>query len=680
MDGLRPLCQTLLNGAPERSDLDAAEHFLRSALKAAARPGDPEAPLRLPWEPPNFPNPEAPADRRRVLQILAPTLLLDGVWLARVAGPATGHRQSEGHLLDLYGWIVGLDDPARSPPLRFRAELVAAGLHLPDLDSPAFFRDSRSPAFALRLPALHLGLLHRPRSFFPELLGYTLAHLGRKPVWWDAEPSFPDVAGHLALAALEAYPDKQLHEARIRSGWMLYRREFEALLGAITEFLARRHTAEEAMAALLRAKLPQAVGYHGRLRLHGRGLDRWLADNRDDPRPLLRALRNSPRVNPACPAGSRLVRAMEFGGPMFGVFDADERQTCLEWIENPETPTASPIIAEENEENAAEAPAMPAGFPPLPSRKIPDRPDRIAARSLYTALLRAQSPADGPPAAEAFVQRLLRRTRRLSLLQPAHRRRFPYSPTAFHARLEALHRREVERYRPLAGPPTLSRDFCRWAALQLAPAILVDGAWLAGIATAAEKLDATGRHLLRIYADELGNGQPDRNHPNIYRRLLDSLEFRLPDFDGEAFARTPEFLDSAFEIPVYLLAMGQSGSRHFPELLGLNLAIELSGLGAGYMRVIEILRHHGIDPTIVQLHLSIDNLASGHAARAREAIVLYLDEARRREGAEAVEMLWKRIWTGFLSLDAAALGLAAALISRYFPQRLKSHVDSLITL
>lgn len=677
MDGLRPLCQTLLNGLPERSDLNAAEHFLRSALKAAVRPGDTESPPCLPWEPPN---PSSPADRRRVLQTLAPTLLLDGVWLARVAWPATGHRESEGHLLDLYGRIVGLDDPARSPPLRFRAELVTAGLHLPDLDSPAFFRDPRFPAAALRLPALHLGLLHRPRDFFPELLGYTLAHLYRKPAWWDAEPSFPDAAGHLALAALEAYPDKHIHEERIRAGWTLYRREFEALLGAVDGLLTRRRTAGEAMAALLRAKLPQAIGYHGRIRLHGRGLDQWLADSGGDPRPLLRALRNSPRVDPACPAGSRLVRAMEFGGPMFGVFDADERQACLAWIEDPEAPTASPTIAEENEENAAEAPAMPAGFPPPPSRRIPDRPGRGAVRFLYTALLRAQSPADCPPAAEAFVQRLLRRTRRLSLLQPAHRRRFPYSPAAFHARIEALHRREVERYRPLAGPPTVSRDFCRWAALQLAPAILVDGAWLAGIATAAEKLDDTSRHLLGIYADELGNGQPDRNHPNIYRRLLESLELRLPDFDGEEFARHPEFLDSAFEIPVYLLAMGQLSDRYFPELLGLNLAIELSGLGAGYMRVIDILRHYGIDPTILQLHLSIDNLASGHAARAREAIVLYLDEVRRREGAGGIEPLWERLWTGFLSLNAATLGLATALVSRHLLQRLKSHVYSLTFL
>jgi hypothetical protein len=654
MDGPRRLCQTLLNGTPDRSDLRAAEGFLQTALAESMEFA--EAPFGPPWEAPNPPHAGSPAHRHLTLQALAPALLLDGIWLARVAWPATGHRDSEGHLLELYSRSVGLDEPARSPPLRFRAGLIAAGLHLPALDSPGFFRDSRFPEAALRLPALHLGLFHRPRRFFPELLGYTLAHVSRKPAWWDAEPAPDDEAGYLALAALEAYPDRHAHEGRIRAGWNLYRREFGLLLREMARLGSQSGSAEDAMAGIVRAKLPEALGYHGRIRLRGRSLDQWLAESSDDPRPLLQALRDSPRIDQACPAESRLIRAMEFGGPMFGVFDGQERQACLDWIADPGRPAS---ITPGQDSRATEPPAEPR----VSSRSRPTNPK--TARALYPALLRAESPADCPPGADAFIRRVLRRTRWLSLLQPAHRRRFPYSPEALAARIGARHRREVERYRPPSGPPKIGRDFCRWAALQLAPAILVDGAWLAGIPTAAEKLGDAERHLLKIYADELGNGHPGWNHPNVYRRLLESLDFRLPDFDTGDFAENPEFLDAAFDIPVYILAMGQLTERYLPEVLGLNLAIELSGLGAGYMRVADILAHHGMDPTIIRLHLSIDNLASGHAARARDAIVLFLDEVRRREGAAAVEPIWRRIWTGYLSLDVAAFGLAARLVSRH---------------
>jgi hypothetical protein len=207
-------------------------------------------------------------------------------------------------------------------------------------------------------------------------------------------------------------------------------------------------------------------------------------------------------------------------------------------------------------------------------------------------------------------------------------------------------------------------EFCRWVLLQLAPTILVDGCWLAGIATAAECLDTAGRHLLKIYADELGNGRPERNHPNVYRRLLDQLGIELPPFDGEAFANDPRFLDAAFDLPVYLLAMGQYPQRYFPELLGLNLAIELSGLGAGYMRAIDLLRSHGLDPAIIRLHLSIDNLASGHAARARDAIMTHMDSMERKGSGEVSRRLWKRVWTGYLSLNLAVLRLAWKLRQR----------------
>ena len=369
---------------------------------------------------------------------------------------------------------------------------------------------------------------------------------------------------------------------------------------------------------------------------------------------------------------------MDFGGPMFGVFSPEERRLCLEWIEQPEAGVP-----------AGARPAAASGTPPQSRTNGPSPPlrgafpggrraaERAGPRRLYTTLLRAESPADCPPAAIAFAERILRRARWLGLWHPAPWRG-PYSPEAFRRSLETLHCLELERYRPLAGPPTIGKEFCRWAILQFAPAVLVDGCWLAGMAIAPDRLDETGRELLAIYADELGNGRPERNHANVYRKLLASLGFELPPFDSEAFALDSRFLDAAFDLPVYLLAIGSSVQRYFPELLGLNLAIELSGLGAGYLRAIDLLRYHGIDPTILQLHLSIDNLSSGHAARARDAIQLYLDEAGRHGGRPAVRLEWRRIRTGYLSLTAAVLPLAARIVVRRFRSPARSMPGNLV--
>ncbi|CAL1240802.1 iron-containing redox enzyme family protein [Candidatus Methylocalor cossyra] len=657
MSPLRARCQALLNGPLDPAALRAAEQDLRTALDQLG-PTPSADDFGEIWTAGSLPEPEDPERRRRALLALAPTLLLDGVWLARAAQPATAHRATEGHLLALYQSSVGLDDPTRSPPVRFRARLAEAGVALPPLASPAFFQDPRLPEFALRLPGWHLGLLHRPRSFFPELLGYTFAHLRRAPAWWDALP--PDRACCvLATAALDDYPQRQAHRDRIRAGWRLYRQGFAALLEALAAWLDQSRTRADAMAALVLAKRATAIGHHGRVILEGRSLDQWLAAA--DPEPLLRALRRSPWVDRACPSGSRLIRAMEFGGPMFGVFDAEERRVCQAWIEDDRLPAATPGPG-----NARPV----TGTAPSGQRQPQASTRQIAPRRLFTALLRAESPGDCPPATEAVIRRGLWRARWLGP-RPGNGG-LPPEPGQLRAHLEARQRQALDRYRPPTKAPEIGRHFCRWALLQLAPAILVDGAWLAGIATAAENLDEVGRHLARIHADELGNGRPQWNHANVYRRLLDSLGIALPPLDSEAFAGDNRFLDAAFELPVYLLAMGQRADRYFPELLGLNLAIELSGLGGGYLGAIEVLRWHGIDPTIVALHLSIDNLASGHAARAVDAITLYLDQARRRGGDPAVQEQWRRVERGYRSFQAMVLPLAGRLLLRYGWERLRA--------
>jgi hypothetical protein len=155
--------------------------------------------------------------------------------------------------------------------------------------------------------------------------------------------------------------------------------------------------------------------------------------------------------------------------------------------------------------------------------------------------------------------------------------------------------------------------------------------------------------------------------------LLDSLHIDLPPIHDRAFCEHPGFIDSAFDIPVYLMAISKFPARFLPELLGLNMAIELSGLGRVYLRLAQELRYWGIDPKIVNVHLSIDNLASGHAALAKNAIQHYLDQIAASQGEDAKDAHWRRIYHGYCSLATAGRIFKMALVVFYLYKQFKSH-------
>lgn len=681
----RSLCQVLLNDPPDRGTLQTAEEFVKAALiEAQEQQNRPDFQLET-WVPVNAPNVADPAERRSLLLALSPSALLEGAWLARVSQPATGHLSAHGHLFAIYCRTIGLEDDSPPLSLHFRSLLTNSTITLPPIYSPTFFSDRRFPDFALRMPCLHLGLMHKPRTFFPELLGYTLAHCFLDSAWWatlsdspetawiSARERFSNAVRPLASAALESHLREYGHLARIRAGWHLYRHAFESLLLAFSADRNRRPTAADAMADIVRAKRRYAIGYHRRVMLQERSLDQWLAQAEDDPGAMLEALRTSPYVDLRCPAAGRLIRAMQFGGAMFGVFTEEERRSCLNWIENPDAESEAIDAGETARRSISEPRAVPTpqNAQAGPKKHQPS-PPAMSRRRLFSALLRAESAGDCPPEATIAVKRILGRSRWLDLLKPIRRSLRHYHPAAFSEWIEAAYRQEAARYRPLNGNPRIGREFCLWAILQLAPSILVDGCWLAAIPTASENLGEIERHLLHIYADEVGNGRPGRNHANVYRRLLESLDLAIPEFETEGFAQDRRLTDAAFELPVYMLAIGLLKDRYFPELLGLNLAIELSGLGAGYMQVADILRHYGIDPTIIQLHQTIDNLASGHAGRARDAILLYLDRVRQRSDFSGMQEAWRRIRLGYVSLGVAILPMTGRFMQRYFADRLKT--------
>jgi len=49
------------------------------------------------------------------------------------------------------------------------------------------------------------------------------------------------------------------------------------------------------------------------------------------------------------------------------------------------------------------------------------------------------------------------------------------------------------------------------------------------------------------------------------------------------------------------------------------------------------------------MHVGIDNATNGHGAKARAAVMLYLDRVRQEGGETAVQNYWARIWRGFVA-------------------------------
>ena len=95
-----------------------------------------------------------------------------------------------------------------------------------------------------------------------------------------------------------------------------------------------------------------------------------------------------------------------------------------------------------------------------------------------------------------------------------------------------------------------------------------------------------------------------------------------------AFAQDQRIDEASFRLPVYWLAIGKLPVTYRPEILGLNLAMELSGVGGSYRSAREFLKHYGFPTIFVDLHNTIDNVSTGHSAWAADAIDAYVQATR----------------------------------------------------
>lgn len=604
----------------------------------------------------------------------APLGLTEGAWLQQVACVGDGHGAAAAKLFGGYLALLGRNE-AESPAACYRALLARAGCGLPPVTSRQFAFDSRVGVPALRFASVRLQLGLRAARAFPEIIGFTLAFAGSASPWRLAgmEPARRQaVLRRLACHARDAM-ELFLGESggarwterwrRLVAGYSLYSRseaEYTAALAACTS-----PTPDQQAGAIFRRKAGFARGYHAAIHLGGRPLDDWFAAQPFDAAGFLAALAASPYVEGE--AGQRpFDRLTAFGGPMFGIFSGEELETIDAWLRSANKPVRpvpaveSAVVSDPSTRTAA-------------LQAIAFGRRRLPVRTLFHGLVNDDPSPQVLGAAADLVARVLRRAeRRVRTWGPLRERFFAYSPEGLAERVRLIHDKERARYRSFDGKPRLQSEEYLFGMRQFAPAILVDGCWLRHACCAAQQDDRLHRLLLKIYADELGAGEAERHHALVYRALLRQAGIELPDVSDAAFAADDGFLDAAFDLPVYLLAISLFSDRRLPELLGLNLAIELSGLGAQYLTLADELAYWGFDPLIVRLHQSIDSLAGGHAALAVETIQIHLERVQAL-GSDDVTRHWRRVWCGYLSLQVAAgrfkRALVLAFCQRFLPGR-----------
>ena len=231
----------------------------------------------------------------------------------------------------------------------------------------------------------------------------------------------------------------------------------------------------------------------------------------------------------------------------------------------------------------------------------------------------------------------------------AELRAFRYTPQALRDRMDAVYQGmadDVDRYEAKHSWTLRTRENVVEWLRQMAPFNQTDGSWLRRIAPVGP-MDPVSALLFRIYVEELGSGDPSLNHANVYTELLRTVGIELPDIRTRAYADNPDLLDSAFTLPLFQLVVSEFPQDFRPELLGMTLYLEWSSLELKNM--VRLHEFFGLDPHFYELHVAIDNAATGHGAMAMHAIELHLEDVRIQSGDDAVQEQWERIWVGYVA-------------------------------
>lgn len=607
---------------------------------------------------------------RRAALACAPLALRSGGWLQWLSAPADFEDPVTLTILALYASDIGVGHSGASRGSAFHDLLRRLRVADDAVPTLRLVRHDRVPDGAFVLPALLLAMSRRPADFGPEILGADLCLrvVGLLPGLAAVRAVLPDAGDWDLLDTSAIRPDQDVSglagarravdgmvaaggpdtAGRVATGFHWALAHLRRMTADLYDDLAAARDPAYPMLELLRRRAREGAVYHHDVQLDRRPLQEWLADSRTDPAPLLAALARSRLVRPAQADRSLLVTSL-LGprGPMFRIFDSEEVGVIRRWIDSLPDGGPAPVAA-----------ALPAPVPdtgPLTvamAAPVPDGREPADLREAYHLLLhRAVTPACRRWA-RLYVDNRLEQAAAAVAAAAGLEAQLPASwdPSGLRPWLLEQHDRHGRDFDDRSGPLP-SREALIDQTVQLAPLTLIDGAWLQGFTDHELADTAIGHGLFETYWDELGNGVPALNHPRIYREVLAEMGMVPPPTRSPEFARWPSFADASFERPVHWLSIGRFPRTYLPEILGLNLAMELSGVGGGYRTAHVALRAYGFTTRFVDIHNTIDNVASGHSAWAADAVDSYLVTLPDAPGPDGRDAAWQRVRVGYRALD-----------------------------
>ena len=578
--------------------------------------------------------------------------LTKACWLQNIFQVSCSQMDYAIDLLSIYKQLSKVE-PGEG---NYRGLLLSIGEDTPVLHHHSFSQQPEIISCVFDFASTQLALALFPRVLFAEILGFTLAFCQMPSL---IENCFPHhqisssffklrqkcIDGQLSplLACIKAYLNqfpqhKEFLWHRVQNGFWLYHLQMQACRDQLKSVMSQPLSPQLAVSRLFQNNAMAAIGHHQRIQLSGQTLDSWFAGMPENNQAFLQALTESDYVNTRNPSESRLLKLFDFNGPMYGVFDQAEIQVLQNWLNDSLSDKVSSIVTEpEKSVNL-----------PSPSKRLIKEKDysKLNNKHLYYYLVNADLFPDLLPVVRTKLDKLLRVCNFFNPPPFKH-----YSHQKLDLYIENIYQREMGAYQPLVGKPKISREAYVWGIEQIAPMILIDGCWLQNSLALQNVNPEISEILFSIYCDEIGNGCLQQNHPFIFQQLLNSLSISVPPVYSIEFIKHTRFINSAFDLPVYMLALSNFSVEFLPELLGLNMAIELSGLGKGYMGLVDDWNYWGIDSTIANIHISIDNYASGHTFLAKKAIQLYLDNVIKHTGNPfMLDTHWRRIYSGYASL------------------------------
>jgi hypothetical protein len=599
-----------------------------------------------------------PDIRETVLRQRAPVALVGGCWLDTISQPATQPSVIVNRLFQHHVVLKGHGNPQRSLHQVRRRAIEAGGAFLPEIGAEDFLRKVQARPLTALHASFYIGLSRLPVSHLPEVVGvhYTFHALGVDDLLTDA----PMPIGEPALReTLAAYIDLTLRSPNGPG-------ERRRLLSVIRLVLAleREHVAMLAELAAWRGGLsldaqvaeiiaqhaPYAGRMHREVRVAGRPLTETFRDPAFDVAAFMHDFRRSPQLKRR-PGGTRFLNAIKFGGPMFGIFNDREAAILKDWVAEVQAGDMQDVEPPVNHVGDAQA----ARWHDVITRSEPDdvvfaEPPPIDDRELLYRLVNIEHFPNTRPYA---MRRALDGFNDGEILftygaqgRYTDAGYFDYNPAALRDRVAAVYwDKLVNSYEPLEEIP--GRDEVILGQRKMALGNLIEAAWSYRIGNLGRFDRPSDGLMFAIYADEMGRGDVDKNHVKIIHDVMDSMSVHLPHVRDAAFRDQELLPDTSYYFPVHQLCMAIFPDTFYCEILGYNLGIEMNGLGTVRMHEIDRLRAHGFDTSYEEVHLTIDNVSTGHSKQSVDVIVSYLDEVARAHGDAVVQDEWRRMWRGY---------------------------------